>query len=270
VCIAIHDVAPATWPQCERLLTLLDRLGAPPLTLLVVPDYHRLGRIDRNAGFVDAIERRLTRGDEVALHGCVHQDESRPPRNPAQWLRRRLLTAGEGEFAALSEAQALARITRGIELIERLGWQARGFIAPAWLLGPGARAALARCPFTYTSTHAHLEILADGRRIAAPCLTASARAPWRRLASRAWLALAAAATRDAKLVRVGLHPADAHHADLCRSWRATLRHLLSTREPLTKSDAIAAAIATVPRRSEAIESAPHATLHLPDGSRPTG
>jgi predicted deacetylase len=244
LCIAIHDVAPATWPQCERLLALLDRVGAPPLTLLVVPDYHHRGGIDRDADFIRAIERRLARGDEVALHGYFHLDDSAPPTNPAQWLRRRLLTDGEGEFAQLSETEAAQRLARGIEMFSRVGWQPRGFVAPAWLLGAGARAALAHSPLAYTSTHAHLETLGDRRRIAAPCLTASTRASWRRLASRVWLALAAAATRDMELVRVGLHPADAGYADVCVSWEEILRNLLASRDPLTKSAAIAAAVAT--------------------------
>jgi predicted deacetylase len=247
LCIAIHDVAPATWPACKRLLALLDRLGAPPLTLLVVPDYHHRGRVDRDADFVRAIDRRLARGDEVALHGYFHLDDGAPSANPGQWLRRRVLTAGEGEFAALPELEAAARIARGVELFERLGWQPRGFVAPAWLLGAGARTAVARSRLFYTSTHTHLEMPADQRSIAAPCLTASARSPWRRRASRGWLALAAAATREAPLIRVGLHPADANHADLCARWDATLRTLLSTRVPLTKS----AAIATTDGRADA-------------------
>ena len=48
LCIAIHDVAPATWPRCEVLFDLLRTLGAPPTTLLVVPDYHRRGSIEND------------------------------------------------------------------------------------------------------------------------------------------------------------------------------------------------------------------------------
>jgi len=56
LCIALHDVAPATWPQCVRLLDLVDALGAPPVTLLVVPDWHAQGRIDAAAEFCRAID----------------------------------------------------------------------------------------------------------------------------------------------------------------------------------------------------------------------
>lgn len=264
LCIAIHDVAPATWPACERLLALVDNLGAPPVTLLIVPDYHHRGRVDRDTGFRRAIDARVARGDEVALHGYFHLDDSAPPRNPAQWLRRRVLTAGEGEFSALPEAQAAVRIAWGVELLAQLGWAPRGFVAPAWLLGTGARAALARSPLVYTSTHAQLETLVDRRRIAAPCLTMSPRSPWRRFASRRWLAIAAAATLDAGIVRVGLHPADADHADLCASWDAALRTLLSAREPLTKSAAIAAVVAAMRAHTDAIEAPPLAMPRVRD------
>ncbi|MEO7756337.1 MAG: polysaccharide deacetylase family protein [Dokdonella sp.] len=252
LCIAIHDVAPATWPACARMLAMLDRLGAPHVTLLVVPDYHHRGRVDRAAGFRRAIDARISRGDEVALHGYFHLDDSVPPRTPAQWLRRRVLTAGEGEFSDLPEEEAAVRIACGIELFTQLGWAPRGFVAPAWLLGAGARAALARVPLHYTSTHTHLEMLVDRRRIHAPCITVSARSAWRRIASRGWLAVAAAATRDTPLIRVGLHPSDAEHTDVHAAWEAILRSLLSTREPATKSDAIAAASAATPAHRDSL------------------
>ena len=82
LCVALHDVAPETWPQCAALLDLLDGLGVSPLTLLVVPDWHARGRIDADAGFVRAIEHRRARGDEIALHGYFHRDDAPPPRTP--------------------------------------------------------------------------------------------------------------------------------------------------------------------------------------------
>ncbi|HEU4663742.1 MAG TPA: DUF2334 domain-containing protein [Dokdonella sp.] len=239
LCIAIHDVAPATWPACERLLALVDALGAPPATLLVVPDWHRRGTIDADPAFRRAIDARVARGDELALHGLVHLDKARPPRGAVERLRRRVLTAGEGEFAALEERESLARIEAGLLLFARCGWSARGFVAPAWLLGNGARAALARAPLCWTSTHAALEHCARRWRIAAPVLGASARSAWRRRASRAWLPTAARAWRDAPLLRIALHPADAAHAELVEAWRSVLSTLLAGREALTKSAAIA-------------------------------
>lgn len=243
LCIAIHDVAPATWPQCETLLALLDALGAPPTTLLVVPDYHHRGGADADASFVEAIGQRLARGDEIALHGYFHLDDGPAPRTPIDWLRRRRLTAGEGEFAALSQDQAAARIDAGLAMFARLGWTARGFVAPAWLLGAGARAALRQTSLRYTSTHTYLETPMDAQRIAAPVISASTRSPWRRWTSRRWLAASRVLTARTPLLRIALHPADALHADVLDAWRGLLRVLLAERTPLTKSAALRLACA---------------------------
>src|SRR5262249_34000451 len=165
VCISVHDVAPATWPRCERLLGMLDACGASPVTLLVVPDYHRLGRIDGHPAFLRALERRLARGDEIALHGYHHLDDAAPPRGPLDWFARRALTQSEGEFAALAADEALARIARGVALMAALGWTVRGFVAPAWLLGRGARVALSSrtggSGFAYTTTRGGVYRLPD-------------------------------------------------------------------------------------------------------------
>jgi len=245
LCIAIHDVAPATMPACERWFALLAELGAPRATLLVVPDYHRRGRVERDLAFVRAIDRRLASGDEIALHGYHHVDDGPVPHSPLEWLQRRVLTASEGEFSALTQHEAEQRIGAGLAMFERLHWNVAGFVAPAWLLGNGARAALARTRLRWTSTHGAIESLADARRIAAPAVSASARSAWRRWSSRRWLALAKTALRNEPLVRIALHPADVADAALVDAWRTLIRALLADRVALTKSDALARAMAPV-------------------------
>lgn len=238
LCIAVHDVAPATWPRCEVLLELLRTLGAPPATLLVVPDYHRSGSVEKSTVFVRAIDDRIARSDEIALHGYYHVDDGPAAYSAFEWLQRRVLTASEGEFAALTECEAELRINTGLRMFDRLGWNVAGFVAPAWLLGAGPRAALARTRLRYTSTHTHLETIADGRRVAAPVISASARSPWRRWTSRQWLRAARAMTRNASLLRIALHPADVDDADLLAAWRELLGALLADRIALTKSAAL--------------------------------
>lgn len=245
LCIALHDVAPATWPQCARLLDLVDSLGAPPLTLLVVPDWHGSGRIDASPEFLHAIDVRSTRGDEIALHGYWHRDDAPAPHSPAAWLRRRVLTAGEGEFSELGAEVAHSRLRSGLDLLRRQGWKVDGFVPPAWLASAGTREALRQTDLRWTSTHTALFALesSGSRRIPAPCLTASPRSAWRRIASRAFLRAGLRFTANAPLVRVGLHPADAEHAELLACWREVLGELLRRRAAMTKSHAVAAATA---------------------------
>lgn len=240
LCIAIHDVAPATWPQCERLLALTDALGAPPVTLLVVPDFHGRGRVDRAPAFLRAVEQRRARGDEIALHGYFHRDGAPAPRSPLAWLRRRALTAGEGEFADLGVTDAATRLRLGLDLFANCGWNVEGFVAPAWLASDGTREALRATALRWTSTHTALIEIAGGRRITAPCLTASPRSRWRRLASIAWLRAGARSVARFPLVRVGLHPGDADHPELLACWRGVIAKLLAQRVALTKSQAVLA------------------------------
>jgi predicted deacetylase len=220
------------------LLDLLRSIGAPPTTLLVVPDYHRRGSIESDLGFVRAIDTHIARGDEIALHGYYHIDDGPAAYSALEWLQRRILTASEGEFAALTECEAELRIGAGLRMFERLNWDVTGFVAPAWLLGPGARAALARTTIRYTSTHTYIEMMANGQRITAPAISASARSRWRRWTSQRWLSAADAVTRTKPLLRIALHPADADDVDLLASWRDLLETLLADRVALTKSAAL--------------------------------
>ena len=195
VCVVLHDVAPATWRKCERLLAMLDEIGATPLTLLVVPDFHGMGSIERAPNFVAAIDARRARGDEIALHGYTHQDDATPPRTLVHWLQRRLLTASEGEFSALDRREAYGRISNGLAMFARLNWPNAGFVPPAWLAGADAREAVRDSPLLYTSTHRSLIDLRSGRTINAPVITASSRSAWRRAASRLWLRVLRVATK---------------------------------------------------------------------------
>lgn len=249
LCVSLHDVAPATWPACRRLLAMLDGIGPLPVSLLVVPDYHHRGCVDHDPAFVRAIEARIARGDEVVLHGYHHLDERVPGSQPLDWLQRRVYTAGEGEFAALAAADAHHRLLRGWDMLTgRLHWPIAGFVAPAWLLGPGARAALTQLPFRYTTTLRSIYRLPDWHETAAPSLVYSVRSAWRRALSRRWNRWLYSRSANLPLLRAGLHPADADHPDVVDDWRALLQHALEQRRPLTKRDWVEGACgAAMPR-----------------------
>lgn len=235
IAVALHDVSPATWPQCQRLLELIAAVGpSVPVSLLVVPDYHARGAIERQPEWRSLIDARLARGDEVLLHGWRHLDDSPDPRTPLAWLARRVFTHREAEFAALPVRLAAQRIEKGLHVFRRCGWRPRGFVAPAWQLGPGARLVLTDYPFDYTSTLRHLYQLPDWTALAAWNIGASVRTPWRRWLSRRWMSMLEAATADDPIIRLGLHPADADHEPVVQALRAVLERLLATRRPVTK------------------------------------
>ena len=235
VCVSLHDVAPATWPACRQLLDALDTVAPIPVTLLLVPDYHHRGSLDKDAAFCRAIEQCLARGDEIALHGYYHLDEGPPPGSVWQHLRRGVYTAGEGEFSALSVSVARARLEQGLELMHRLRWPVAGFVPPAWLMSTGAWEALHDLPFGYTSNQRAWFRLPTRERITSYCLVYSVRSAWRRWASQQANAQLVKGMQNNKLLRLGLHPADAAYTDVVRGWQQLLKLALQDRTAMTKS-----------------------------------
>jgi predicted deacetylase len=233
LCVVLHDVAPQTWDAYQSFVAFADRLGVP-LTLLVVPDFHHGGDLRHHPRFVGAMNARVARGDEIALHGYFHADELPLRGDPVDFFMRRIYTR-EAEFYRLDTAAARGRLQRGLELFAGLGWQANGFVAPAWLPGAGTRAALRGSPLRYTSTARTLIDLRADRVHPAPGLVWSARSRWRRAVSeRVNLALLRR-HRAAPLLRLGLHPVDMQHAAGRQFWSAALTQLLTCRTALTKT-----------------------------------
>ena len=233
LCVVLHDVAPPTWDAYRPFVAFADRLGVP-LTLLVVPDFHHAGDLRGHPRFVSAMNARLARGDEIALHGYFHADELPLRGDPVDFFMRRIYTR-EAEFYRLDTAAARGRLQRGLELFAGVGWHASGFVAPAWLPGPGTGAALAGLPLRYTSTAHTLVDLHGNRTHPAPGLVWSAHSQWRRGLSRLVNLAQLHRHRDAPVLRLGLHPVDMQHASARRFWTDTLTHLLTDRVPLTKS-----------------------------------
>ena len=205
-----------------------------PLTLLVVPAYH--GKCSAQPEFEEAISAQLAVGHELALHGYFHLDPQ-VPSSVIDWVRRRIYTAGEGEFCGLSEEEARERLTLGARWFAARGWPLAGFVAPAWLLGNGAwRALRTREGLQYTSTLTKLIALPEVHAIPAPCLTYSVRSAWRRPTSIAWNTVLSRITHNAQVLRLGLHPYDAESRAVRCSWQRLLERVLTDRIAVTKAE----------------------------------
>lgn len=234
LCVSIHDVAPHTWPLCARLVEAIRAVAPIPLTFLVVPAYHHLPVA--NPGLYDRhLERCMCNGDELALHGYTHLDEAPPATSWRQRFRREVVTLREGEFAALDTAEARRRLAQGLAWFEQRGWPVCGFVAPAWLLGPGGVQALTEFPFQYTTSFGAFHLLRHGIAVAAPSLVYSARNPAGRWFSQRWTTLRAGLQSKAPLVRLALHPNDARFPALLQHCQHLIERLLRRRTALTKA-----------------------------------
>jgi len=238
LCVSIHDVAPATWPDCLRLVKAIRAVADIPLTWLVVPHYHF--RPERSAAMEAGLDAALARGDELALHGYSHLDtEANGGSLRARFLRN-VYTQREGEFAALAHDEARRRLELGLAWFAERGWTPTGFVPPAWLLGEGAWQALRESPFTYTTTFSHFHCLRGGPDVVKPLKSPSMVYAARNRAGR-WLSprvadLTAALLADSPLVRFSLHPPDGRYPELVRHTQRVLERLLSRRTAVTKAE----------------------------------
>ena len=234
LCISLHDVAPATLGECMNTLAFLDDVGLGPVALLVVPDYHGLGRADRDDRFASFIESRILRGDEIVLHGYHHTDATPHPRGIREWLTRRFRSGSEGEFSQLDYAAAKTRILRGLVVLRSAGWNPTGFVPPAWLMSAPALSALEESPLQYCGTRDAVVALQSSHLIPAPCLLVSPRAKWRHAISPVWNQALLERHSTSRVIRASLHPADLRYPAIEALWRR-LRSQLADRSIVTEA-----------------------------------
>jgi hypothetical protein len=232
---SIHDVSPRFESEVDRLMDLLRGYVGNRIALLVVPNHWGGAAIVPGSPFASRLRAWADCGLEIFLHGFFHRDDT-THQQPSDKFRASFMTAGEGEFLGLSRSDASARITEGRALLEDvIGRQIDGFVAPAWLYGPGAREALAHSGVPIAEDHMHVWSPAGGRELArGPVITWASRTRLRLASS----VLAAAALRHAPLrvLRVGVHPPDVRHPSLVRSIKRTFGTAARNRRTARYSD----------------------------------
>ncbi|KHK91985.1 polysaccharide deacetylase [Novosphingobium malaysiense] len=229
---SIHDVGPGFDRQVEQLCALLDlRLGGPRFAMLVVPDHWGQHPLRQDRPFQAKLRAWSDAGVEMFVHGWFHRDTAEHSGTAS--FKARHMTAGEGEFLGLDETTALARMTDGKALIEDIiGRPSAGFIAPAWLYGQGAQAALAKAGFALAEDHWKVwnprgdAVLAKG-----PVITWASRSTVRTASSIAFAALARQTLSALRTVRIAVHPGDVRKDALLSSIDRTLRHFAKSHRP---------------------------------------
>jgi hypothetical protein len=121
-------------------------------------------------------------------------------------------------------------------MLRRCGWQAAGFVPPAWQISAAARGVLGDFGFLYTTTAGTVTALPSGTRWPVPCLTFSARSALRRTISRLWIGRQVRRLAAAPALRIALHPVDAEHESTFENWREVLGAVLRDRRAVTKSE----------------------------------
>lgn len=229
--LSIHDVSPRSEDAVARLRDLLAIDGGDRnLALLVVPNHWGEAPIRPGSPFAARLRDWAEQGDEIFLHGWFHRDTAVHPRAADRW-RASWLTAGEGEFLGISRAEATSLLRDGRDLLEDVSGRAiAGFVAPAWLYGAGARAALAELDFPLAEDHWRVWKPASGTVLArGPVITWATRSRGREASSLAWAALARRALAGSETVRIGVHPGDIASAPVRASIVASVSHFAARR-----------------------------------------
>jgi predicted deacetylase len=207
--VAIHDVGPRFAAEVDALADRVTRLlGAPRFAMLVVPDHWGEAPLAADRRYQAKLRHWAEAGVEMFVHGWFHRDDSRH-RGALARAKARHMTAGEGEFLGLERGEALRRMRDGRRLVEdATGAAAAGFVAPAWLYGEGARAALAEAGFALAEDHVRVWRPGDRAVVAkGPVITwASRSGP--RIASSLLVAGAARRVWPWTTVRIAVHPGD--------------------------------------------------------------
>jgi hypothetical protein len=208
--LSLHDVTPRHLVRLARAEALFRELGVTHATYLVVPRYHRAWAIETDSGF-----RTWCRGPRPftvrwCLHG-YHHEEIRPTDrfSVRNWFNRQFLTAGEGEFLGLPEAEMRRCIDRGREAFTAcLGVEPAGFVAPAWLFNRALIPVLRDRCFAWTEDHWRIYDLKHGGILDAPVLTWATRTAARRYGSARLVPALLARWRERPVIRIAVHPLD--------------------------------------------------------------
>lgn len=227
--VSIHDVSPKHEPAIQRLHGQLERHGVSRMAMLVVPDFWGEAPIVRGAPFATRLREWADAGIEMFLHGWEHIDRTPHPGRIARFKATRM-TAGEGEFLGLTEDDAARRIFEGRKLIEDvIGRPVAGFVAPAWLYGPGAAAALKAADIGIVEDHWRVWDSGSGEQLSrSPVITWATRT-WARERSSLAVAGLTRILPGPRVMRVAVHPNDVRSARVRRSISNTIDSLRRAR-----------------------------------------
>jgi len=233
--VSFHDLHPGSRAACARFLELATQAGVDQLSLLVVPRWHGAAPFDQDTSFVNWLHELSAAGHDLCLHGDTHAaDEIRG--GPVARMMARFYTNREGEFYQLTGAEAQAKLADGLERFGDSELPVHGFTAPAWLLSNPAREELTARGFHYNTLFGQVELLQEGRSIAAPTLVFSSRSAWRRVISIAWTRFWMRVHTDAPVLRLAVHPCDLEYPSILDAVLKLLRQAVADRQPITYRD----------------------------------
>jgi hypothetical protein len=245
IAVTIHDVTGNTLEETKDIAETLNSIGVTNMSLLVIPSPHSGLPIEESPGLVSWLRHRQALGDEVVIHGLTHFIDS------PKGIIGRYYARGVGEFQHLSYAAARARLDQANKAFVDIGFEPKGFVAPAWLTSKGTKDAILDMGFYYTS---HMGICSPGRAfVLSPVIVFGARNQATALVSSGLADIMSHVLRNASCLRVALHPPDLSRQRVFYKAIDIIKQALECRKATTYKDflSFSATIDMVnPRRRE--------------------
>lgn len=213
--VSIHDVSPAWEREVDVALDFCHEHHVKP-ALLVVPDFHGRAKLSDHPDYCEKLRALQATGHEIYLHGYYHRAEG------GSFFRQKVVSAGEAEFAAVSEDEARKRLDDGEKMLRDAGLAIQGFVAPAWSMPKWVLPLLGERGYGFTEDHLRVYDPAKKTSRASLVLNFASRTPGRLFSSAAWCRIARPARRVMP-ARIAIHPADMHFAFLRGETESLLR-----------------------------------------------
>ncbi|MDQ3002137.1 MAG: DUF2334 domain-containing protein [Fibrobacterota bacterium] len=245
--ISLHDATPFHLERIRRAEVVFQELGIGKVTYLFVPEYHGSYPSVEHPGFAEWCRSPRSFRIDWHLHGYHHletpafKDSSvtygAGRSGLGDFFKRKLMTAGEGEFQALDSHSQREKLVAGRDAFRRcLQVDPTGFVAPAWLFNPALTPLLKEMGFQYTEDHRRIYRVDMGSSLESPVITWATRTFLRKYGSLAVCPTLARLWSDSPVVRVAMHPFDFDHASTTANIKSVLRRLIKCREQAFSGD----------------------------------
>lgn len=236
--VSLHDATPFHLDRMRKAEAVFRELGLAKLTYLFVPEYHGGHPAAGDAAFAAWCRAERPFAVDWHLHGYRHLEDAAPAAGgTGDFLKRRLLTAGEGEFLALDPGAQGRKLDAGKAAFRSvLGSDPIGFVAPAWLFNAHLAPALKARGFRYTEDQRRMYRVDTGARLDSPVITWATRTLVRKYGSLVVCPLLARLWAAVPVLRVAMHPFDFDHPETVAGIRSVLARAMRGREQAFASD----------------------------------
>lgn len=237
--VSLHDITPFHLDRIRRAESVYRDLGLEKITYLFVPEYHGGYPAAGDAPFGAWCREERPFRIDWHLHGYHHLESPAEAAGggTGDFLKRKLLTAGEGEFLALDAGTQRRKLEAGRAAFRAcLERDPVGFVAPAWLFNSHLPGALREQGFRFTEDQRRMYRVDAGKSLASPVITWATRTWLRKYGSLLVCPLLLRLWSRAPVLRVAMHPFDFDHPGTVASIRSVLTAAVRDREQAFAED----------------------------------